>query len=371
MKKAIVSVTNDLYTDQRVNKVCLFLHDLGFEVTLVGRKLPDSKPIEGRPYRIKRMKLWFRKGALFYAEYNFRLFLYLLFAKADVLVANDLDTLLANASANKFKMTKLVYDSHEYFTEVPELVNRPRVQKIWKTIERKIFPGLKYVITVNESIAEMYNKEYGVDVKVVRNIPLKREVAVQKTRTELGLPEDKKIVILQGAWINVDRGGEEAVEAMQYLENTLLIIVGGGDVIDTLKSNTAKLDLIGKVKFFDKMPYDQLCQYTANSDLGLTLDKDTNINYRFSLPNKLFDYIHAGIPVLASDLVEIKRVVETHKIGIITENHDPKHIAEKIESVLSNPVLAAELKQNTIAAREALNWENESEVLRGIYADFL
>ncbi len=138
MKRIIVSVTNDLTTDQRVAKVCDTLTKMGFSVLLIGRKLKNSENIN-RNYKIVRFRLLFNKGFLFYAEYNLRLFFKLLFLKKDVLLSNDLDTLLPNYLIHKIFKTKLVYDSHELFTEVPELTNRPFVQKFWLTIEKNIF----------------------------------------------------------------------------------------------------------------------------------------------------------------------------------------------------------------------------------------
>jgi hypothetical protein len=170
-KKVILSVTNDLTSEQRVHKVCLFLLKKGFEVTMVGRLRRKNLPLEKRPYATKRMFLFFERGPLFYAEYNFRLFFYLLFHKADVLVANDLDTLLANYIASKFKGSVLVHDSHEYFTGVPELEGRNFAKGMWKRIERWIFPKLRSIYTVNGSIASLYKEEYGKEVKVVRNFP--------------------------------------------------------------------------------------------------------------------------------------------------------------------------------------------------------
>src|SRR5436190_16025695 len=142
-RKIILSVTNDLTSEQRVHKVCLFLDRNGFDVTMVGRRRRKSLPLDQRSYKTKRLFLFFERGPLFYAEYNLRLFWYLLFHRADILVANDLDTLVANYYASKFKGIILVHDSHEYYTGVPELEGRPLVKNIWKSIEKHIFPELK------------------------------------------------------------------------------------------------------------------------------------------------------------------------------------------------------------------------------------
>jgi len=369
--KVIVSVINDLSTDQRVHKVCSTLHKLGYDVTLIGRKQRKSLPLSKRDYKTKRMFLLFEKGPLFYAEYQFRLFLYLLFHKADVLVANDLDTLLPNYLISKLKNCHLVYDSHELFCEVPELQNNPVKRKIWKGIEHWIFPKLKHIFTVNDSIAKTYSDEYKVEVKVVRNIPSPQKTIQQKSKSELNLPGNKKVIILQGAGINIDRGAEEAVQAMQYVNNAVLLIIGSGDVIDILKQMVNRLNLSDKVKFIGKVPFEQLLQYTQHADLGLTLDKDTNINYRYSLPNKLFDYIHAGVPVLSSNLVEIKKIIDQYTIGGCIDNHDPKHIAEKIDSILNNEQVLQTWKNNTQKAAAELNWEKEELALIEVYSKFL
>jgi len=373
MKKAIVSVINDLSTDQRVHKVCSSLQAMGYEVTLVGRKQRKSLPLQERSYKTKRMFLLFEKGPLFYLEYQKRLFWYLLFHKADVLVSNDLDTLLPNFLISKIKGSALVYDSHELFCEVPELQSNPIKKSIWKRLERWIFPKLKHVFTVNDSIAKIYSEEYKVPVNVLRNIPLlanqKRLKVVSKK--DLGIPENKKIILLQGAGINIDRGAEEAVEAMQYLDNAVMLIVGSGDVIELLHKMVRELKLQDKVVFVGKVPFEKLLQYTHHADLGLTLDKDTNINYRFSLPNKLFDYIYAGVPVLASNLVEIKSIIEKFRIGDCILNHDPKHIASKMTEIINDESMLLEWKKNCKIAAEKLNWENEEKQLVAVYSKFL
>jgi len=360
---AIVSVINDLVTDQRVDRACKALIKCGYGVLLVGRVLPNSLPVNKRTYKTKRMKLLFTQGPLFYIEFQFRLFFLLLFRKKQLLYANDLDTLLPNFLISKISSSKLIYDSHELFCEVPELINNPKKQKAWKTLERWIFPYLKNIITVNKSIAEIYEKEYGKPLHIVRNIPTYHPVKETLTRKDLNLDEHKKIVILQGAGINIQRGAEEAVQAMQYVQNTILLIVGSGDVIEQLKSMRQELKIEDRVIITGKVPYERLAQYTRLADLGLSLDKDTNLNYRYSLPNKLFDYIHAGLPLIVSPLFEISQIVKQYQIGIIINNHDPKHIAQCISTALEDKEQYSTWKKNLLVAQKELNWSSEEKEL--------
>ncbi len=361
-KTAIVCVTNDLSTDQRVHKTCLTLQKCGYFVIEYGRLLPDSQPLE-RPYFVERKKLIFHRGPLFYAEFNIRLFFYLLFSECDLIFANDLDTLPAAWLAAKIRGKKIIYDTHEYYTETPELVKRPSVQRIWKGFEDFLFPRIDNILTVNESIASLYSKKYNKKVRVSRNIPLSYTPERIKSRKELDLPENKKIIILQGAGINIQRGAEEAVEAMRYIDHCLLLMVGNGDVIPLLKKMVAELQLEEKVLFKQRMPFTELRQYTLNSDLGLAIDKNTNMNYQFSLPNKLFDYIHSGIPVLSSELVELKNIIEKYDLGYFIQSHEPKHIAGVINSIFGDEISYQQKKENTKKARMELCWEKEEEVL--------
>jgi len=369
-KRAIISVINDLVTDQRIARTASVLDDLGFEILMVGRRKFDSPRMPECKYETLRMRLLWEKGPLFYAEYNIRLFFLLLSRPADLLVSNDLDTLLSNYLVHKLKRIPIVYDSHEYFTATPELVDRPKVQRIWKWIEKRIVPKLKSCITVNASIANLFEQEYHVPFRVVRNIPRRREITRIPGRAELGLPSDKKIILMQGSGINVQRGAEEAVEAMQYIDKVLLLIVGGGDVLPVLKKMVSELSLQKKVKFVSRQTPANLAGYTANADLGLTIDKDTNINYRFSLPNKLFDYIYAGVPVLATPLVELKNIIQQYEIGDFIESHDPEHIALKIKTMLQDEHSMALYKKNTRKAAAELNWDTERNVLIKIFAPY-
>ncbi len=364
MPRAIVCVTNDLSTDNRVHRTCTVLRELGYEVVLVGRVLPGSQPVQ-RPYATKRMRLLFRKGAGFYAEYNLRLFFYLLFRRAELFVANDLDTLLASYLVARLRGRNLVYDSHEFFTEVPELQGR-FARKVWLAIERWIFPKLRTVITVNDSIAREYKVRYGNKIAVVRNIPMHRVLGPVPSRKDLELPMDRFILIMQGSGINVQRGAEEAVLAMKELPRALLLLVGGGDAWPVLERLVSENDLRDRVRLLPRMPYERMMQYTRNADLGLSLDKDTNLNYRYSLPNKLFDYFHAHIPALVTDLPEVAGIVRQYEAGIVVAQADPALIAAEVRALMSDVVRCDVLRQNAIIAADQLDGGREKEALKAV-----
>ena len=353
-----------------MNKSCLTLQNAGYEVLLVGRKQRKSPAMDERPYASHRMKLLFEKGPCFYAEYNIRLFFFLLFHKCNLLLSNDLDTILPNFFISRLKGVKMIYDSHEYFTETPELVNRPKVQRVWKRIEEFVVPKLDEMITVCDSIADLFREKYGVKVHVIRNIPPQKALPPCGDKAELGLPHDKHLLVLQGSGINIQRGAEELVQAMQYLDDCHLMIIGGGDVLPVLKQMVVDLNITDRVRFLPRMSYAKMMAYTQNAELGFCLDKDTNLNYRFSLPNKLFDFIQAGVPVVASHLTEIEKIIRRYDIGLFIENHEPKSIAATIQDALSDAERWAKWKQNLSVAAQDLRWENEEKALLAIYQQY-
>ncbi len=298
---AVLSVINDLHSDQRVHRTAMLWTERGYRVVVLGRTYPNPAPLD-RPYETQRMRCRFAKGPLFYLEFQVRLWNRLRRLNPDVYLANDLDTLGPNAWWAMRRAKPLVYDSHEYFLGAPELEARPFVQRLWRAVERYGIPRTDFRVTVNQSIADQYAREYGSTWDVVRNVPIPAELpwaadgewdaAAERKRalrTELGLPVEKVIWILQGAGINVDRGAEELVEAARACPEVVLAIVGSGDAIPGLQRRVAS-DGTPNVRFVGRVDRSELQRYTQAADLGFSLDKPKSQNYRWSLPNKLFDY---------------------------------------------------------------------------------
>ena len=223
------------------------------------------------------MKLWFTKGKWFYLEYNFRLFWFLLFQKVNILNANDLDTLLANFLVSRLKRARLIYDSHEYFTEVPELIHRKSTRNIWLKLEQFIFPKLKQVYTVNGSLAKIYGEKYQKEVGIIRNVPFGKNPVTEAKK--------EKILIYQGA-LNIGRGIDLMIRAMAFLPEYKLWIIGRGDIEKKLKTLAKSEAYPDRIVFHGFTPLEKLFNFTTQAILGLSLEEDLGANYRFSSPIK-------------------------------------------------------------------------------------
>lgn len=355
MKKICVSVSNDLLCDNRVWKTCKSISASGLSVKLIGRAFSDSPELPKQTYECKRLKIRFRKNILYYAELNLKLFFHLLFSKQDILWANDLDTLFPNWLVAKLKHKPLIFDSHEHFTQVPELKANPFARKVWKKIEKLCIKGCDAVFTVCNPIKDYFKSEYGVDCLVVRNIPSK--TAINTTR--IASKDKENILVWQGA-VNVERGLEELCEAMKYID-AKLIIMGQGDIKSDLETMAKTLGIEDKVHFLGRLSFEKMMNETVKAKLAISIDKPTNGNYAISLPNKIFEYIDAAVPVLVSPLQEIEPIVRNFKTGVFINSYDPTELAKQINELLSNDSLLDSLAENCRIAAQEFCWENEEE----------
>ena len=353
MKRIIVTVSNDLVTDQRVHKMCCTLIEMGYNLLLIGRKHGSQETLY-RDYATKRISMLFHRGFLFYAELNLRLFFLLFFTKKEMLFSNDLDTLIPNYFVAKLQRKELIFDSHELFSEIPELKHRKLIKQFWLTIERWILPRLTKVITVSDAIKKHYKNLYGIEAVVIRNLPLEKSVHQQSFPFPT---ENKNIILYQGA-VNIGRGIELMLETIKLLDNCVLVIIGTGDIIEVLKQKVSSQTLENKVRFMGKVLPKDLKQFTPNATIGLSLEEDIGLNYRYALPNKLFDYIQAEVPVIVADLPEMKKLVETYQVGEILWERSPKSLAKLILKVISNNYTIALQK-----AKRELTWTREKDKL--------
>ena len=398
-----------------------------YDVWLVGRQMPDSQPFDNQHIKSHRFSLFFNKGKMFYVEYNVRLFFWLLTQRFDIIGGVDLDSVLPCYFSAKIKnilrglfsseknKIKVVYDAHELFSETPEVVRRPSVRRIWLAVERFIVPKVDAAYTVSQSVADEFERRYGRRFDLIRNLPV-RELKIKNViarneaiklkdnetadlRRELTIKNkelkeedthssqsqtidnqrvenssfiaphssfEKKIVLYQGA-LNEGRGLETAVEAMQFIENAELWLIGEGDLSKILRGHVERLGLQNKVKFLGFIVPDALPFYTAKADIGLHISEDKGLSYRYSLANKFLDYIQAEVPQICTQFPEYQRLNEQYGVAVLIEKTDTQLLVKALNSLLNDADFYQQIKENCQKAATVLCWEKEEERLIDLY----
>lgn len=357
-----MAVTNDLTYDRRMFRICSALAEHGAEVTLVGRRRKDSKLFIPATFQGKRLRCFFNKGPLFYIEYNKRLFFHLLGSDFDVACACDLDTALAVRLACWLKRKKTVYDAHEYFSEVPELTKRPVIKKVWEWIAKWTIPGFDACYTVGEELAQLMGRRYKVHFDVVRNI-------APSVHSGKAFPEqvvDEKILLYQGA-LNVGRGLEACIEAMAHLPGWKLWLAGEGDITEQLKELAQKIGVGDKVVFLGWVKPDNIPLLMKQARLSINLREAGSLNDYYSLPNKFFDAIHAGLPSINMNYPEYVRIIGQYPCALLIEEVKVDKIVAAIHYLDEHPEVYQSMKEACQAAAQVLTWENETKNLIEIY----
>lgn len=345
-----------------MQRICRSLSRAGYSVELVGRKLKTSVPLQQEPYKQTRLNCWFTAGKLFYVEYNLRLFLYLLSRRFNAVCAVDLDTIVPAYYAGKLKGAKLAYDAHELFTEVPEVVRRPQVQKIWQWVERTFLPRFNLVYTVSQGIADIFTKQYGIQAGVIRNVPVSSQPRPQTRGADA-------IILYQGA-LNEGRGLEHLITAMHGINATLLL-AGEGDLSQQLREQVKLDGLQGKVHFSGYVSPSNLKELTANATVGVNLLENKGLSYYYSLSNKFFDYMQAGIPQLCINFPEYAAINSQYPMALLVESCAVDEIKKGLNRLLSDHTFYAHLQQNCKQGRLVFCWEQEEVKLRAYYEQLL
>ncbi len=356
-KKIYFTVTNDLTHDQRMHRICNSLSENGFDVTLVGRRLSNSLPLTEKKFRQKRIRCLFNKGKFFYAEFNTRLFFYLLFKKMDAICAIDLDTILPCLKISRWKGVHRIYDAHELFTGLKEVATRPAVLRVWTRIEKKAVPQFKSGYTVSESIAAEFRKRYAVQYETIRNVPVLQDLLPGQA--------GERFILYQGA-VNEARGFEFLVPAMK-LVNCKLVICGDGNFMPQLKALIKDQQLEDKVVLKGMLSPEELRTFSQTAYAGIAVAENTGLNQYLALPNKFFDYIHSGLPQVTMDYPEYRKINQQFEVAVLISDLAPGRIAAALNNLLEDTVLYARLKDNCLRARQVLNWQEEEKKLLAFY----
>lgn len=356
-QKVILAVTTDLNYDQRVQRIANSLAKK-FEVLVVGRLLPDSKPINSSNYEQKRLKCFFKHGFGMYAEFNIRLFFFLLLKKYHFVTANDLDTVVGVYFSSFFKKSTLVFDAHEYFVEVPELQNRKFVKSIWAFIEKNIAIRFDKFYTVNQSLADIFKERLNKNFVVLRNLPFKKKKQFQT--------EEPKYIFYQGA-VNKGRGLENLILAMQSFKGKYILkIAGDGDIKSELVDLVNQQQLNDTIIFLGKISPDALPKYTEKAFAGVNLLENTSLNYYYSLANKFFDYVQAEIPQIGMNFPEYQLLNKQHEVSILLDDIEVDNIVEAIKK-LEEKDHYVKLQSQAKQAKEVWCWEKEEMELMYFY----
>lgn len=349
----------DIPFDQRMQRIWSSLHGAGLEIEVIGRNLTKIS-VDEFPYKIKRFSPIFKSGILAYAEFNLRSFFYLIGRKFSCLSCVDLDTLITGRFLKYFKNFELVYDAHEYYTESPEIVDRPRVKAFWEKIADTCIPKVNHAYTVSQSIADEMTERYHVDFQLVRNLPYKSH------EPEHDIHKVEAYILYQGA-LNLGRGLEQLIISMINVDGKKLYLAGEGDLKQHLTDLTESHGLEDKVIFLGNIPPQRLKEITLKAWLGVNLLENRGKSYYYSLANKFFDYIQCGIPQLCIDFPEYNTLNKQYDVALLLSDIHPDNISRAINQLSDDQILYKTLALNTIKASQDLNWENESIALIEIY----
>jgi len=356
-----LTVTNDLSYDQRMARICGSLAGAGYRVVLVGRRLKNSPPLTAAGYQQFRLPCLFNKGKLFYAEYNLRLFFFLLFKKMDCVCAIDLDTILPCLFISGIKKIKRVYDAHELFCEMKEIVTRPRIHAFWKKVERFALPKFSDAYTVNQPIADEFYRMYGIRYRVIRNVPLLEESP--------GVEKKDRYILYQGA-VNEGRCFETLIPAMKTV-NCRLVVCGDGNFMQQAKQLAMDHQVTDKIVFKGNIVPSELRLITANALVGINLVENNGLSFYLSLANKFFDYIHAGIPQLCAGYPAYKEINDQYEVAVLITDMSAENIAAQLNNLLNDGVLYKRLQANCCNARKFYNWQEEEKKLLDFYQHVL
>lgn len=360
MKKVTFLISNDFTFDQRMQKICGTLQSAGFLITIRFPKKLSAQVFPKNGIRVLPFPMIFKRGFLFYLELNHRLFWRSVFSRTEMISAVDLDTLPAAVLLKWIKRVPLILDCHEWYEETPEVYFRKHIYAFWKFLGKSLVPISNDRYTVNDLIALELEKTYSVPFKVIHNYPRMKRVEPKFKE------DDGKIIIYQGV-LNKDRGLEALIDAMVELSSFSCWLVGDGDIKNKLIDRVDNLGLQERVIFKGKLLPKELQKLTQQAWIGMNLLTGESKSYYYSLANKFFDYMMAGIPSLNMKYPVYMHYMDQYEVGILLESCSPKSIVKAVQELEMQPERYQSMCTAAESARRQFNWENEEGLLKTIY----
>lgn len=359
-------ILNSFDYDSRARLEVETLGAMGHKLDIIATVGCNSKSYLGFP--IHRIPQWRHPTRKFrFLQYNHYAAWIGRKLSADIYHAVDLDTLQAAFWASSGK-GKIIYEARELYTELEALSGRPRTQAIWRALERKLIGKADKVITINESISNELSNRYRIEKPVViRNVGrLPKDIKPVNLRERFGIPSDWKVLIYQGV-LRQGQGLSFLLQVMAGLDNMALVLIGNGPIQNELKTETARLNLNDKVRFAGRVPPDELANYTAGATAGILFMEDVALNNKLALPQKLFQYLAAGIPQIVSPMPELSSFVESEGTGLVVPLGDSKSAARLVTEFLSDISRYNKAKGNCVISASKNNWDIESAKLIELY----
>ncbi len=361
-KKVCMAFLGNPLHDSRITNLTNSLRYDGYRVLCIGFDwFINPKDYEDDYFKVFKLV----KGKIrlfFYLKFSFKLFKELFKTHADLYIAEDFYTLPLVTIIAKVKKSKVYYNSRELYAFLGGLRNRPYLQKLVKAIEQYFIKKVELVLTTGEMDSAFLEKFYGINnTLVIRNIPLfQKPTRKIDFRKEYGIPDNKIILLYQGVLLE-GRGIPLIMRAMCQVGNSVLLVLGDGEQKHNFQKLAAELGVNDRIIFAGTIQQSELINYTAGADIGLSLIENISVSYYHALPNKLFEYIMAGLPVLSSDLPQMKKIIDDYKVGEAIDITNENNIVDSLKNWETNPEVIAKYKINCIYAARELNWQAEYE----------
>lgn len=371
-KKVLITFFGNINFDTRCFNLYNSLLESGYDVEFVGFDwLTEGFESVKGPKTIYKLTKKF-PSILFYFKFFSILKYNLLKRKYDILFAEDLYTLPVCIVIGKLKGAKIIYDCRELFGFLAGLKDKPYVQKLWRTIEKIFINKANLVLVTGRMDDEFLKSEYHLNnTFVLRNLPLfKKSVSPVDFYNKLGIEKDKKILIYQGVVVH-GRGLKIIYEVLRKSDDFVLIVLGDGEHLTYYQDLSKSLSIDKKVFFAGKISQEELINYTSSAFIGLSLIENLSLSYYYALPNKLFEYIMAEVPVIATSLPQMKEIINEFKVGFIVEENDFESIRQIIEKLNQDNLNYNQLKENCRKASKILCWENEFKLLEKRFQEIL